>query len=66
MSWWEIWSSPVAQWVKNPALSLAVAQVTAVAWDQFLTQELLHAVGTAKQNKTKGEKSYNLVFKEFI
>jgi len=44
-------NSLVVQWVKDPALSLAMAWVTAVTWVWFLTQELPHAVGTAKKKK---------------
>ena len=46
-------SSLVAQWVKNPALSLA--QVTAVASVQSLAWELLHAMDVAKKRERERE-----------
>ena len=42
----------MAQQVKDPVLSLAVAWVTAVVWVQFLAQELVHAVGAARKKIT--------------
>ena len=45
------WNSLVAEWVKDPALSSSVVQVTAAAWIQSLAQECPHAVGVAKNLK---------------
>ena len=39
----------MVQWVKDLALSTAVAQVTAVMWVQSLAWELQHASGIAKK-----------------
>jgi len=41
----------MAQRVKNPALSLAAAQDTSVAWVQSLAGEFPHAVGVSKKKK---------------
>ena len=41
----------MAEWVKDPVLSLQVTQVTAMAWIQFLAQKLLHAAGVTKEKK---------------
>ena len=40
-----LWEFPGGEWVKDPALSTAVAQV------QSLTQEFLYAAGAAKKKK---------------
>ena len=46
----------MAQPVKDPALSTAVAQVMAVAWVQSLAWDFPHAIGTAKtKTKTKND-----------
>ena len=46
-------SSLVAQWVKDPALSLLRLGVTAVSRVQSLTGKLPHARGTAKKKKKR-------------
>ena len=40
----------MAQWIKDPALPLLVALVTAVAWVQSLAEELPHGMGTEITN----------------
>ena len=39
----------MAQWIKDLALSLIAAQVSAVAWVLSLAQELPHATGEAPE-----------------
>ena len=53
----EFWSPSVAQWVKDPALSLL--QPGSLLWHEFqsLPQELPHAMGMEKKKKKKKEKS---------
>ena len=51
----------MAQWVKDLALSLAVALVTAVVQVQCLARELPHAVGIAKKKKKRGLKILELL-----
>ena len=46
-----LWSSLVAQQVKDLALLLLVAQVAAVVAVWSLALELLRAIGVAKKNK---------------
>ena len=41
----------LVQWVKGSGVSIAAAQVTAVAWIQSLIQELPYAAGAAKERK---------------
>ena len=48
-----LWSSLVAQWIKDLTLISAVAQVTAVMWVWFLAWELPHTMGEAKRKKKK-------------
>ena len=56
----KIGSSLVAEWVKDPALSLQWRWVTAVMLAQTLAWELPHTVGVAKQQQQKINKKINI------
>ena len=46
----------MAQWVKDPVLSLQQLGPTAVVGVQSLAQELLHITGVAKKKKKKRQR----------
>ena len=50
-------SSPEAQWVKDPALSLQQIR-SLLRQVQSLAQKLPHAIGTAKKEKKKKKKQH--------